>query len=637
MKRKLLLLLTIAIACFGFINAQSSIAVKTQETIKAAIKGDAKAQNDFCEMLYYQLFDKASLTADAVSKVQKLANEGQAWAQDIMGEVCYSGLAGFTKDEAKAQEWFQKAANQGYAWGITTCGTVCRNNKDYDKALEYYRKAADMGHVAALTGLGQLYQEGNGVEKNLGKALEYYRSAADKGSAVSMFYLGFMYFSGDGVEKNIEESKKWLLKAGEAGLSYGFSNLGGLYNMSEDYSIAMEYFRKAADMGNGEAMCQIGLLYYSGKGVAKNIDTANQWYLKAGEAGDSNGYLNLANNYKSAKNYDKAIEYFHKAVEMGNEDAIKEEANFIKTIADDYYSAEDYAKALEYYCKAADLGNASAMNQLGMMYYYGLGVTKDLVKAQQWYSQASEKASVMKKLYNLLPPHPQFKPNIPSDHNAKLDVTLRKFIETNEDREYEKKIIDNVYNNYGTYLASAIVQHMIDYMNFSAFLNSKTYILTENRVNPKLGKMIEEFGPDFYKSVTPETNNIFRWINNQYSPFIFYTLEFVSKPKADEVIEKIDDFAKNKTSAILEKVDYAEYLILTNNYTREKLKGKIDNQTLSDIISYKMFILDKLIFTRVLDNYGVSYAEDRFKYNSNTIRDYFIMWMDSVSPKSLNY
>ena len=632
MKRKLLLLLTIAIACFGFINAQSSIAVKTQETIKAAINGDAKAQDVFCEMLYYQLFDKASLTADAVSKVQKLANEGQAWAQDIMGEVCYSGLAGFTKDEAKAQEWFQKAANQGYAWGITTCGTVCRNNKDYDKALEYYRKAADMGHVAALTGLGQLYQEGNGVEKNLGKALEYYRSAADKGSAVSMFYLGFMYFSGDGVEKNIEESKKWLLKAGEAGLSYGFSNLGGLYNMSEDYSIAMEYFRKAADMGNGEAMCQIGLLYDSGKGVAKNIDTANQWYLKAGEAGDSNGYLNLANNYKSAKKYDKAVSYFHKAVEMGNEDAIKEEANFIKTIADDYYSAEDYAKALEYYCKAADLGNASAMNQLGMMYYYGLGVTKDLVKAQQWYSQASEKASVMKKLYNLLPPHPQFKPNIPSDHNAKLDVTLRKFIETNEDREYEKKIIDNVYNNYGTYLASAIVQHMIDYMNFSAFLNSKTYILTEN--DPKLGKMIEGFGPDFYKNVTPFSEHIHKWLNNNYSPLIFFALKFDLKPKADEVIKRLDDMAKN--NELFDKKNISEYLILSNNYTREKTNGKIDTQALSDIIAYKMFLFDELMFLNSLDSSGLSYSKGHFEYNHRSIRDYFEMWMDSVSPESLN-
>ena len=368
MKRKLLLLLAIAIACFGTINAQSSIAVKTQETIKAAIKGDAKAQNDFCEMLYYQLFDKASLTADAVSKVQKLANEGQAWAQDIMGEVCYSGLAGFTKDEAKAQEWFQKAANQGYAWGITTCGTVCRNNKDYDKALEYYRKAADMGHVEALTGLGQLYQ----------------------GSAVSMLCLGFMYFSGDGVEKNIEESKKWLLKAGEAGLSYGFSSLVDLYYMSEDYSKAMEYSRKAADMGNGEAMCQIGLLYDSGKGVAKNIDTANQWYLKAGEAGFSYGYTNLADNYKSAKNYDKAIEYFHKAVEMGNEDAIRDEANFIKTIADDYYSAEDNAKAMEYYLKAADKGNGGAMHLIAKIYFLGLGVSKDINAAKQWLQKAGE-------------------------------------------------------------------------------------------------------------------------------------------------------------------------------------------------------------------------------------------------------
>lgn len=98
MERKLLLLLTIAIACFGVINAQSSIAVKTQETIKAAIKGDIKAQDNICEMVYYGNFDRSSLNAETVSKVQKLANEGQGWAQNLMGEIYFNGLSGFPKD-----------------------------------------------------------------------------------------------------------------------------------------------------------------------------------------------------------------------------------------------------------------------------------------------------------------------------------------------------------------------------------------------------------------------------------------------------------------------------------------------------------------------------------------------------------
>ena len=238
----------------------------------------------------------------------------------------------------------------------------------------------------------------------------------------------------------------------------------------------------------------------------------------------------------------------------------------------------------------------------------------------------------MKKLYNLLPPHPKFKPNIPSYHNTRLDVTLRKFIETNEDREYEKKIIDNVYNNNGTYLASAIVQHMIDHMNFSAFLNGKTYILTEN--DPKLGKMIEGFGPDFYRSVTPNTEHIIKWLNNEYTPAFFSAIKFNSKPNADEVIKRMDDMAKN--NKMFKEQDLAEYLLLTNNYTKQKLKGKTDTQALSDIISYKMCLIDKLIFIRSLDHSGTSYSKESFEHGSNSIRDYFMMWMDSVSPKNLN-
>ena len=58
-----------------------------------------------------------------------------------------------------------------------------------------------------------------------------------------------------------------------------------------------------------------------------------------------------------------------------------------------YYSGEgvtkDNVKAMEWYRKAAAQGNTTAQNSLGSMYYSGEGVTKDNVKAVEWWSKAA--------------------------------------------------------------------------------------------------------------------------------------------------------------------------------------------------------------------------------------------------------
>jgi TPR repeat protein len=40
--------------------------------------------------------------------------------------------------------------------------------------------------------------------------------------------------------------------------------------------------------------------------------------------------------------------------------------------------------------KAADGGNQDAMNNLGELYYYGHGVTRDYGKAREWYQKAAD-------------------------------------------------------------------------------------------------------------------------------------------------------------------------------------------------------------------------------------------------------
>ena len=88
--------------------------------------------------------------------------------------------------------------------------------KDLGKAVELYKKACDGGDMLGCTNLGFMYEKGKGVEKDFSKAVELYKKACDGGNMLGCYGLGDMYVGGDGVEKNvkkgIELSKKTYLK-----------------------------------------------------------------------------------------------------------------------------------------------------------------------------------------------------------------------------------------------------------------------------------------------------------------------------------------------------------------------------------------------------------------------------------------
>src|SRR5712691_8536237 len=52
--------------------------------------------------------------------------------------------------------------------------------------------------------------------------------------------------------------------------------------------------------------------------------------------------------------------------------------------------AKSYREAMKYYLDAADRGHAGAMNDLGGVFEYGLGVPKNLATALVWYERAAE-------------------------------------------------------------------------------------------------------------------------------------------------------------------------------------------------------------------------------------------------------
>ncbi|MDR2569902.1 MAG: sel1 repeat family protein, partial [Oscillospiraceae bacterium] len=62
---------------------------------------------------------------------------------------------------------------------------------------------------------------------------------------------------------------------------------------NEDYSTAVKWTHKSAELGNKNAMCSLGNFYYNGQIVEENIESAIEWYKKAAELGHSEAIEHL--------------------------------------------------------------------------------------------------------------------------------------------------------------------------------------------------------------------------------------------------------------------------------------------------------------------------------------------------------
>jgi TPR repeat protein len=76
---------------------------------------------------------------------------------------------------------------------------------------------AEVGNAAAQVQLGDAYDIGAGVKRDVAEAIKWYRKAAEQGDAEGEYSLGGKYDSGDGVSQDYTEALKWYRKAAEQG------------------------------------------------------------------------------------------------------------------------------------------------------------------------------------------------------------------------------------------------------------------------------------------------------------------------------------------------------------------------------------------------------------------------------------
>lgn len=122
------------------------------------------------------------------------------------------------------------------------------------------------------------------VRRSRRKTAQWLRRAAEHGSSAAQNTLGVVLSNGDGVRKNVGEALSWLRKAFRAGDVIAAQNIAVTYREIGDFRTAVKWFRKSADAGDGDALVQLAIHYYWGKGVRKNPKAAVRCFRMASKA-----------------------------------------------------------------------------------------------------------------------------------------------------------------------------------------------------------------------------------------------------------------------------------------------------------------------------------------------------------------
>lgn len=388
----------------------------------------------------------------ALSLMQKEAERGNGFAMHDMGKMILSGL-GCEADEETAQEWFQKAytafcakektaknadyfqyrIGKLYSFGYGV-------EQDYGKAAQWYEKAD--GNPFALYSLGVLYHRRQGVEQNEEKAFALFMKAAThsaKPNAYAQYELGKMYQDGIGTAASPGDSAKWYREAYQGFLRIEqnmaddklYYRLGQMNLTGKGTEVSLpkagEYFEKAAELDNPNAMFGLGKLYLNPEYDNYDVPKAVDFLLKAAKSGHSQAQYLLGKLFLTGevvtRNTEYALRWLEESVAQenpyaqyllgktllyGNEDIPPDSRRGVELLEESirlqnsmaayalgkvYQEGkavlQDINKAVSLLMTAAERNNPYAGYLLGKLYYRGEVVPKDVAKALYYLEQSA--------------------------------------------------------------------------------------------------------------------------------------------------------------------------------------------------------------------------------------------------------
>lgn len=199
---------------------------------------------------------------------------------------------GAEEDIRKAWEYFMKAEERDYTPALNNLGVIHLNgwgvDEDIKEAKKYFKRASEGGYIPAKNNLGviELREAPNDSETlDTAKGLFQEISESYPSYPPALNNLGILHLREEEYTKAIDSFKR----AAEFDYAPALFNLGASYAQGydgqQDYRAAAALYEKAARKGNIDAQYSLGLMYSQGVGVEKNLVNSFVWLDVAKEHG----------------------------------------------------------------------------------------------------------------------------------------------------------------------------------------------------------------------------------------------------------------------------------------------------------------------------------------------------------------
>lgn len=200
------------------------------------------------------------------------------------------------------------------------------------------------------------------------------------------------------LQADLDESHRCLLKTAEldpnhvnALLWLGSDFQDGI-GTAPDLSQAVDYFRRAAELGSAVAKHQIAYLFMNGSGSPEVPAESESYFRKYAERGNPCAQWVLGEIFEHGirvrQDYFEAVRWYRKAAAQGYAYA---QLALARLHEQGKGVLSSYRAAAHYYKSAAEQGLEEAQRRLGDLYYWGRGgVPEDLAEAARWYSLAAK-------------------------------------------------------------------------------------------------------------------------------------------------------------------------------------------------------------------------------------------------------
>jgi TPR repeat protein len=291
------------------------------QKMKSARKGEANAQFEVGKYFF-----GLGKYPEAVAWLEKAALQDHPQAQNWLG-VRYSVGEGVTRDLAVAAQWYLKAAKQGNAHAQRNIGSAYWGGrgviKNISEGTYWTRKAANQGNAEAQNSLGLAYYNGWAVKKSFALAHKWFNLASAK-SKNDQYAKNMRVVERDMTNDQIRAAEKlaanWLPNKQAKTISQS-SNRESTSGKQLIETTKIQELQKKAKEGDPDAQTELGLEYEYGNSVAKDLSIAVKWYRLAAEKGFGPAQHNLARMLEKgegvAQDLDAAVKWYRKASESG--------------------------------------------------------------------------------------------------------------------------------------------------------------------------------------------------------------------------------------------------------------------------------------------------------------------------------